>query len=248
MPGGFDTVVGGGDAQFPASSWSVIADVAKPGEERYQKAWTRLCSLYWKPVYTYVRRRWMRGSEDAKDLTQQFFLHLYESDAIRTYRRDKAHFRTFLKSVLKNFLIDQDRRAGAEKRGGKTQRFSMEAAEPELEAGIEATTEMSPDDAFDRQWAMELLERGLEKVREKLTKEGRQVQYEVYRRCVLEPPDGVPPPRKQVALELGLTEPQVHNYLADVRALVRSTLLEEVRDYTTSPEEAMGELRELLGL
>ena len=44
-------------------------------------ALAELCTIFWYPLYSYVRRR---GSspEDAQDLTQGFFLHLLDHKAL----------------------------------------------------------------------------------------------------------------------------------------------------------------------
>ena len=43
-------------------------------------AFQTLVAAYWKPVYKYLRIRWQRSDEDAKDLTQEFFTRLIEKD------------------------------------------------------------------------------------------------------------------------------------------------------------------------
>jgi RNA polymerase sigma-70 factor (ECF subfamily) len=234
----------GGAQAFPESSWSVIAQARERESPGFQKAWARLCSLYWSPVYTYVRLRWNLSVEDAKDVTQEFFLRLYESDALSRYRRERGHFRTFLLGAVRNLVVDRHRRESAAKRGGGTRRVDLDAVVADSRADEAVRV---AEEAFDRDWAMGILKRGLEEVRARLEQEGKGVVFEAYRLAVLEPAGDRPRTRKEVAAALGLTEAQVANYLVDVRAMLRHHLMLQIREYTATAQEAEEEFRALFG-
>ena len=51
-----------------------------------------------KPVYKYIRLRWGKSNEDAKDLTQAFFTRALEKDFFASYDPAQAAFRTFRRS------------------------------------------------------------------------------------------------------------------------------------------------------
>ena len=77
-----------GQGQFPATRWSLIVAARSAEPEERQRALDILIAAYWKPVYKYIRLRWDKDNEQAKDLTQEFFFRLLEKifspDTIRS--------------------------------------------------------------------------------------------------------------------------------------------------------------------
>ncbi|PYK42204.1 MAG: hypothetical protein DME46_11945 [Verrucomicrobia bacterium] len=60
-----------GPAAFRTTHWSVVLDAQGESPEA-QEALEKLCRVYWRPIYGFVRREGVRP-EEAKDLTQGFF-------------------------------------------------------------------------------------------------------------------------------------------------------------------------------
>ncbi len=60
---------------FPSTRWSLIVQAAAPATPQAREALEELCSLYWYPVYAFIRRK---GNDPdwALDLTQDFFARL----------------------------------------------------------------------------------------------------------------------------------------------------------------------------
>ena len=113
-----ETTLGGDREQFPETVWSSLVGAAGPKGPDREKALEELASLYWRPVYKYIRTAGGATIEDAKDLTQEFFGYLLQADVLAKYDRERARFRTFLKAVLGNFLSTTRRDANRLKRGG----------------------------------------------------------------------------------------------------------------------------------
>src|SRR5687768_13477436 len=111
------TDIGLGGTAFPSTRWSQLIG-SKSSSPDYRKGLERILLEYWKPVYVFVRRAWGKSNEDAKDLTQSFFAEIIEKDLLAKYAPHRGRFRTFLKAALKNFLADEHRTAGRQKRGG----------------------------------------------------------------------------------------------------------------------------------
>jgi len=65
MWGDADTAIGGKRDRFPSTQLSLIEAAA--GEPL---ALERVAALYWKPVYKFIRYKFGKGNEEAKDLTQ----------------------------------------------------------------------------------------------------------------------------------------------------------------------------------
>src|SRR5437879_13515467 len=104
-----------GPAAFITTHSSVVLE-AQGESPAAQEALERLCRIYWRPIYSFLRRQGISGN-DAQDLTQGFFALLLERRDLRTVRREKGRLRSYLLSALKHFLADEHRRAMAIKRG-----------------------------------------------------------------------------------------------------------------------------------
>ena len=111
--------------------------------------------------------------EDAQDLTQEFFARLLERNSLRLADRKRGRFRTFLLTSLKHFLINEWNKANREKRGGGRQIISLDAEETETRFRAEPADNRSPDKAFERRWAMVLLDRVLDQLQSEFVAAGR---------------------------------------------------------------------------
>src|SRR6476660_177778 len=114
-----------GLAAFQTTNWSVILKAGQGSEA----ALTKLCQLYWQPLYAYIRHRG-QGVQSAQDLTQSFFIHLLEHDAFRGVAPAKGRFRSFLLVCLKHFLENEWDKARTVKRGGRCVFVSLEDLQP----------------------------------------------------------------------------------------------------------------------
>jgi RNA polymerase sigma-70 factor (ECF subfamily) len=198
-----DTSLGGAEARFPETATGVGADSEA------------LARLYWKPVYAYVRLAWAKSNEDAKDLTQAFFLWLFEDRALDGYDSTRGGFRPYLKVLLRRFVGHQDRALNALRRGGSARRLDLDGTLPVL-----ASRESDPEAAFERVCLEEVLNGALETVRRRLTAVGREGDYRVYEAYVLAPEQDRPT-YAELARTSNLTEKDVDRILAAVRADVR---------------------------
>ena len=129
-----ETHMGGRSGAFPSTRWSLIVAARSPESEQRQRALDLLIAAYWKPVYKYIRLRWNKDSEQAKDLTQEFFTRLLEKDFLDSFDPARSRLRTFLRVCVDRFLANQEKAAQRLKRGGDMQLLSLdfESAEGEL--------------------------------------------------------------------------------------------------------------------
>ena len=114
-----DTDLGGPAVIFPATHCSVLLATANPDPAVRKQANESLIAAYWKPVYKYIRIKWHCSNEDAKDLTQAFFVRALEKDFFSGFDSAKARFRTFVRICVDRFVSKQRRAAGSLKRGGE---------------------------------------------------------------------------------------------------------------------------------
>ena len=162
---------------FLTTHWSVVVAAREGASVEADAALERLCRLYWWPLYAFVRRRGY-GAHDAQDLTQEFFARLLAKDFLRAVDRSKGKFRSFLLAALEHFLAKEWRRANAQKRGSKFSFVSIDdhsAEQPYLQV---PASNLSPEQLFEQQWAIALLEQAVAKLREEFLTAGKQTLFE----------------------------------------------------------------------
>lgn len=211
---GPDTSMGGDFREFPPTPGFVKPEAGLPS---WTGAFDELSRLYWKPVYLFLRTVGRLSNDDAKDQAQQFFLHLLRNRGLERYRPTVAPFRVYLKSCLRNFLIDEVRR-----------RSAAPASEVPLDA-VPDPAAADADQEFDREWLQAILEASVAEVRAELEAAGRAVEWTLFEAYDLRDPDR---PRATYA-ELGaahrLSEADVRNALAYVRGRLRERAVGQVR-------------------
>jgi RNA polymerase sigma-70 factor (ECF subfamily) len=221
---------------FPLTSWgSVIA--ARDGRERTPHL-DRLFRAYWTPVYLFIRRAWGRPEESARDLTQEFFLRLLETDFLKDVDPSKGRFRTYVKACLRHFLLDDAKHARAQKRGGDAKHFSLEGAALPAEPAAAA----SPEEAFDREWAYAILRDALPELEKALASLGRESAWRVFRALDV---DGEQATYDELARREGVSEQAVKSSADYARKMLRRLVTVRIREYSLSEGDAAAELREL---
>ena len=110
-------------------------------------SWEYLYRTYCYPVYAFIRRRGHPRAQ-AQDLTQDFFLHLVETDTVRHADPLTGRFRNFLLGALEHFLVDAARRAGAQKRGGGCHFVFLDADAAENDYQLAAPAWQTPEPAL----------------------------------------------------------------------------------------------------
>jgi RNA polymerase sigma-70 factor (ECF subfamily) len=91
---------------FSTTHWSVVVEAAGNDPTSSAKALEQLCRVYWYPLYAFVRRRGCTP-EEAEDLTQGFFAHLLQKEALKTVSREKGRFRSFLLTAFSNYTNNE---------------------------------------------------------------------------------------------------------------------------------------------
>src|SRR5688572_12832076 len=171
-----DAVLGEGPpgrSSFPTTRWSVVVNAGASPEAQAHGALATLCEQYWYPIYGFVRRQG-RAHHEAEDCTQEFLARLLASASMAHARPERGRFRTFLLAALRNFLANEWRRTQAEKRGGGATVLSLDLERADERFTHEPVdTGLTPEQAFDRSWAMDLLQRATDALREDYEKSGR---------------------------------------------------------------------------
>ena len=136
-----------------------------------------LCRTYWFPLYAYVRRRG-HAKADAEDLTQAFFARFLGKNYLVNLSSEKGRFRAFLLASLKHFLANEWRKSQRLKRGAGDKILSLDWRTADTQFQVADTAAPTPDQAFDREWAVALLARVIGRLQAECAAEGRARQFE----------------------------------------------------------------------
>ena len=227
---------------FATTHWSVVLATADQDSPQAAAALEQLCRTYWYPLYAYVRRRGC-SHEDAQDLIQGFFAHLLRKDFLRGVGPEKGRFRSFLLACLKHFLTDEWEKARAAKRGGAGPELLLDWGQAEERYRLEARVEDNPESLYERRWALDLLDRVLDRLRQEAVASGKSAMFDQLQSSLL----GERPAETyaQVATRWELSETAVKVTVHRLRQRYRELLREEIAHTVTRPEEIEQELRYL---
>src|SRR5689334_23424662 len=138
--------------RFQTTNWSLVFAAGGSAD-----ALNDLCARYWSPVFAYVRRSG-HDRADAEDLTQAFFSRMLEHRDLERADPLRGKFRSFLLGSLKHFLSNERDRVQAKKRGGAVVHVEID--------GDTFDDALTPDQVFDKQWALAVVERALRALRD----------------------------------------------------------------------------------
>lgn len=239
----------GAPGRFPATRRSVLLAARDADPEVRREAFGTLVESYWKPAYKYLRAQGRLDAEDARDLTQAFFVQAMEKGTFGRYDPGKARFRTFLRLCLDGFVANERKAAGRLKRGGGVALLSLdfEGAEQEL-ARQGAMETLGPEEYFHREWVRALFAQAVEALRQRCEKAGRGLRFALFERYDLEAESGARPTYAVLAQEHGITPEKVTNELSAARRELRALVLETLRELTGSEAEWRAEARDVLGV
>lgn len=223
---------------FRTTHWTrVLAARGESPEAR--EALRDLCAAYYAPVHAFIRQ-WRHGADDARDLTHEFFARLLAGHALDQLDCGRGRFRSYLLGAVKHFLSDAHDRQRAAKRGGGMSPISLDSASP-TETHLEnSNADWEPADAsgfppdafFDRQWALNLLERVLVTLANEHKQAGKTREFEILKPYLTGDVAAASPSDAAAALGVsaGAAKVTIHRLRERFRQLVRTEITATVAD------------------
>src|ERR1700722_12435517 len=151
---------GSPDGDFRTTRWTQVSR-AKADSPEGRRALADLCNAYYEPVAAFLRCE-LRDADAARELAHDFFAHMLAGGTIARAEQERGRFRSYLLGAVKHFL-SHHREAGRRlKRGGGVKDLSLNDTEV---GSVPDARVLSPDAAFDRQWALTVIARALEALR-----------------------------------------------------------------------------------
>ena len=188
-------------------------------------------------------RRQGHPTPDAQDLTQEFFARLLEKNWIAHADQSRGRFRSFLLLVLQRFLAGEWHKAHAQKREGYGRCLPLPWDTAETRYAGEPADTATPEQAFEKQWALTLLENVLGQLRSDYEREGNRPLFEALKPCLLGSRESQP--YAGLATSLRLSEGAVKVAVHRLRARYRERLKSEIANTVACPEDVDAELRHL---
>ena len=228
---------------FDTTRWSLVLAA---GQDEHASSATEametLCRRYWQPLFVFLRRTGHSRS-DAQDLVQGLFTQILMRRDLGAVHRDKGRFRSYLLAALRNFEINQWKREHAGKRGGGFTLSLDDLCEADSPQQLPASGQ-SPDEIFDQQWAVAMLRRVLNRLRDECVASGRGDQFQALRGFI--EAEVQPGSQAEIAASLGISVGAVKQAVLRLRRRYRALLREEIADTVAVAGDVDEEIRHLV--
>src|SRR5882724_3876122 len=224
---------------FATTHWTVVLAAGQRHTPQSDGALEQLCQTYWFPLYAYVRRRG-HNKHDAEDSVQAFFARFLEKNYLAGLSAERGRFRAFLLASLKHFLANEWDKSQRQKRGGGMPHLSLDWQTADTKFQVAATSEPSPDKAFDREWALALLAKVVERLQRECEAEGKAKLFEQLKIFLTAGKNESA--QSEAAGALGMEESAVRVAVHRLRKRYRALLRDEISQTLSDPAMVIEEM------
>ncbi len=226
---------------FATTHWSVVLAASQPQMPGHQAALEQLCRTYWYPLYAYIRRRGFTAA-DAEDLTQEFFARLLAKEWLAGIEADGRRFRSFLLTVVTRFLANEWDRGAAAKRGHGIAPLNLDEAEGRFLTDAHAVE--TAEHAYDRHWAITVMDAAWKRVRDEARDGARAGVFEHLSPLLSREP--APGEYEALGRSLHLSPGAVGVAVYRLRRRYREVVRTLIAETVAEPGEVDGELQHLV--
>ena len=176
-------------------------------------------------------------------MPQVFFARLLQRNDLAEVGPERGRFRSFLLASFKHLLANEYHRQRTEKRGGLAILVSLEHEEPETRYRLEPADPATPETLFERRWALTVLERALERLREEYVVSEKADLFEELKEFLSNQKSV---PHAAIASRYGISVGAVGVTIHRLRKRYAEVLREEISHTVSTPEEIEDEIRHLI--
>ena len=230
---------------WATTSWTQVLAARDGATSESRLALETLCRTYWYPLYAFVRSQGL-DPDDARDVTQSYFTELLEKGYLDDAEPSRGRFRVFLMTSIRHFLAKEREKAHAWKRGGRAEVLSLDDSQVESRYRVEPVDRLTPDQIFERRWALTLLEGVLVRLRQELADAGSERYFGQLKGFITGEQPKVT--YRAVAAELGISETAVKTTVHRLRQRFGGLLREAIAETVADPHDVDDEVRYLLGV
>jgi RNA polymerase sigma factor (sigma-70 family) len=233
-----------GPVAFTTTHWSIVLE-AQGESPAAHEALEKLCRIYWRPIYSFVRRQGF-GPQEAEDLTQGLFAQLLERKRLSAVRKEKGRLRSFLLGALKYFLADEQRRVMAIKRGQGQRLIPLEELRADDRIEMEPTDPVTAEMIYERRWALTVLERVLSRLKDEYSAAGNAALFDSLKELLPDEPGSAS--QAEIGARLAMTENAIRQAFYRFRQRYQALLREEIAQTVATPGDIEAELRHLIAV
>jgi DNA-directed RNA polymerase specialized sigma24 family protein len=223
---------------FHTTRWSLIRSSTDSPEERHQ-ALEWLCRDYWQPLFRHARHRGL-DHEDALDATQGFFARILAGEPFDRVAEERGRFRAWMLAAMNHYLADLQKHDSAQKRGGAIPNLSLDELVARDTAWEPVASTLTPDQEFDRNWALSVMEKAMTGLAEEYAKRGSSEQFTLLSPFLATRPDQRA--YTQIADKTGTTSNSVAVAVKRLRDRFRERIRAAARETVGSEEEVESEM------
>lgn len=225
---------------FAATRWTLILR-ARGETPEARAALSELCEAYYAPVLRFLSREG-RQEDAARELTQDFFARVLAGSGFDEADPERGRFRSYLLGALKHFLADQRKHEQRLKRGGGAEPASLDAANPDDDSSplqIADTTLPVPEAFFDREWALAVIGRAMNVLKQEFAAGGKADQFDVLNPWLMgeAPSISQADAARRLGQSEGAVKVSIHRLRKRFRDAVRSEISQTLRDPSLVDEE-----------
>lgn len=216
---------------------------SRDGDTIAHEALSDVLGLYWRPIRICIEKRGF-DSHDAEDLTQEFLSKVVQKGYLDTVDPAKGRLRSYLLTALNHFLANAWRDRNARRRGGGAEHVSLNEERDPAQAPFEPADPGRPDEAFDREWAVTLLEHVLKELRADYEAQGKAGLFDLIHPALSDPGDADENSRRAQMADLtpGAYRVAVHR----MRLRYRNLLFRHVAATVGSEDQVEPEIRSMI--
>jgi DNA-directed RNA polymerase specialized sigma24 family protein len=228
---------------LPTTHWTQVLAARDASETGAREAFAWLCEAYWRPLYVYLRRKG-NDIERAEDLVQGFFAHLLSRSEhwFSHVDRTQGRFRTYLLGAVDFYVRDEWVRETAGKRGGGKRFLYIDAQDEECHRGL--PRHLTPVEAYEKRWALALLERVMRLLEQEYQERGKSGCFEMLCPHLLK--EAGDETYLDVGQKLGMSEGGVTQEIRRMKERYGRLVRSEIQETVGSPAEVEDELRHLM--
>ena len=230
---------------FRTTRWSLILQTRFGGAEARQ-ALEALCRIYRPAVIAFVRRHGYSPA-DAEDLVQSFYADVICRDFHARADPARGRFRSYLLTALRHFVASSRAHDDALKRGGQAGHLSLGNQDADGHIDLADDGE-SPDEVFDRVWAITVLHQAMDRLDHEAQLAGKGRLFGELKVFLVEDPEGDDYARlaERLGMRPNTIAVAVHRLRRRLRVQVGMVLNETVEDAASADAE-MAHLKAALG-
>jgi hypothetical protein len=224
---------------FPATRWTELGGAASGGTDDLD----RLIRKYWAPLRIFFLATFPQLRNDADSWLQDFAEDkMLKAGWLARADRDRGRFRDFLKTSLRNFVLDRLNLAAAKNAPVPLEGMEADLAQPS-----------PPSEAFDLMWVRTVLGETLKRMEEDCRNPAedqprRSFIWEMFRVRLLDPifNDAEPPPYGELIRRFDLVSPtDASNLLLSGKRIFKAHLGRVIREYAGADAATAAEVKAL---